>query len=86
MRKQRSCAAKCSDHDDATAGTLQVGSNTLSVPEAVKAARPSLAGYLTVWPCDAPQPNASNVNFAAGGAADSARTRQSVLDPNAACS
>ena len=30
---------------DAAASTLQVGSNTLSVPEAVKAARPSLAGY-----------------------------------------
>jgi multiple sugar transport system ATP-binding protein len=30
---------------DAEAGTLTIGSNTLSVPESVKAARPSLAGY-----------------------------------------
>ena len=30
---------------DAAAGTLTVGSNTLTVPDSVKAARPSLAGY-----------------------------------------
>ena len=30
---------------DATASTLQVGSNTLRVPESVKAACPTLAGY-----------------------------------------
>lgn len=32
----------------------------------VAAVQPAASGYLTVWPCDRPQPNASNINFAAG--------------------
>ena len=32
----------------------------------VTAVNPSAAGYLTVWPCETPQPVASNVNFLAG--------------------
>ena len=32
----------------------------------VTAAGPAAAGYLTVWPCGAPQPEASSVNFLAG--------------------
>lgn len=32
------------------------------------AADPTLAGYLTAWPCDQPRPETSNVNFVAGGA------------------
>jgi hypothetical protein len=32
----------------------------------VTVSAPSAAGYLTVYPCDRPRPNASNVNFAAG--------------------
>ena len=34
----------------------------------VTAAGPAAAGFLTVWPCDAPQPLASSVNFLAGQA------------------
>lgn len=32
----------------------------------VTATRPGAAGFLTVWPCGQTQPNASNLNFAAG--------------------
>lgn len=32
----------------------------------VTAVDPGEAGYLTVWPCDRPQPNASNLNYAQG--------------------
>jgi hypothetical protein len=34
----------------------------------VTAVQPSDPGYFTVWPCGAPRPEASNVNFARGGA------------------
>ncbi len=44
-----------------TAGVSAVALN-------VTAVNPSAGGYLTVWPSTAPQPNASNVNFAAGQA------------------
>ncbi len=34
----------------------------------VTAVEPIADGYLTVWPCDRPQPNASSLNFTAGDA------------------
>lgn len=34
----------------------------------VTAADPTAPGYLTVWPCDHPQPDTSTVNFTGGGA------------------
>jgi hypothetical protein len=38
----------------------------VSVTMNVTAANPETAGYLTVWPCTEPQPDASNLNFQAG--------------------
>jgi hypothetical protein len=32
----------------------------------ITAVDPGGAGYLTVWPCDQPQPNASNLNYRTG--------------------
>jgi hypothetical protein len=68
--------------DDASAGggTVTAG-QTLVVPVAgrggvpagatavslnLTAVGPHASGYATVWPCDQPQPNASNVNYGAG--------------------
>ena len=33
----------------------------------ITAVLPTAAGYATVWPCDVPRPDASNLNFVAGG-------------------
>ncbi len=38
----------------------------VSVTMNVTVANPETAGYLTVWPCGEPQPDASNLNFQAG--------------------
>lgn len=43
-----------------------VNANPVTVVLNVTAVIPSAGGYLTVYPCDQPQPNASNLNFAAG--------------------
>jgi len=43
-----------------------VAAGTRTVVLNVAAVTPAAGGYLTIWPCDQPQPNASNVNFAAG--------------------
>jgi peptidoglycan hydrolase-like protein with peptidoglycan-binding domain len=40
--------------------------NATAVAMNVTAVGPSQAGYFTVWPCGAPRPEASNVNFAPG--------------------
>jgi hypothetical protein len=56
----------------AAGGTLTVDLSAFTPPETVAAAvnvtaaNPGVAGYLTVWPCGAPQPVASSVNFLAG--------------------
>ena len=53
-------------------GTLVVDLSSYVRPDAtaaavnVTAAAPAAAGYLTVWPCDKQQPQASSVNFSAG--------------------
>ncbi len=41
-----------------------------SVVMNVTAVGARVPGYLTVWPCAEPRPNASNVNYSAGGGAD----------------
>jgi hypothetical protein len=38
----------------------------VSVTMNITVANPETAGYLTVWPCTEPQPDASNLNFQAG--------------------
>ena len=56
----------------AAGGTLTVDLSAYTPADAVAAvvnvtaASPSVAGYLTVWPCDARPPVASSVNFLAG--------------------
>ncbi len=34
----------------------------------ITAVTPSLPGFVTVWPCDVPRPDASNLNYVSGGA------------------
>ena len=46
------------------AGVPQTGA--ASVTMNVTVANPETSGYLTVWPCGEPQPDASNLNFQAG--------------------
>ncbi len=48
--------------------SASVGTDAAAVAVNVTAADPAAAGYLTVWPCDAPRPLASSVNFLAGQA------------------
>jgi len=43
-----------------------VSASATSVVLNVTAVSPSTGGYLTIYPCGSPQPNASNLNFAAG--------------------
>jgi peptidoglycan hydrolase-like protein with peptidoglycan-binding domain len=43
-----------------------IPADTTAVAMNVTAVLPSQAGYFTVWPCGAPRPNASNVNFTTG--------------------
>ncbi len=43
-----------------------IPANATAVAINVTAVQPSRAGYFTVWPCGAPRPEASNVNFTAG--------------------
>ena len=53
--------------------TLSVNGNSVQVPLDASAAalnvtvvNPEAAGFVTVWPCSAARPNASNLNFTAG--------------------
>ena len=46
----------------------QVAADAAAVAINVTAAATAAAGYLTVWPCDSPQPLASSVDFLAGQA------------------
>ena len=45
-------------------GGVPAGASAVSLN--VTAVSPANAGYVTVWPCDQPQPNASNLNFGPG--------------------
>ncbi|MEQ1701625.1 MAG: hypothetical protein ABMA25_16065, partial [Ilumatobacteraceae bacterium] len=40
--------------------------NATSITLSIAAVSPTSGGYLTVWPCSQPQPNASSLNYAAG--------------------
>jgi len=44
-----------------------IPSDVSAVALNITAVTPSAAGYATVWPCDVPRPDASNLNFTAGG-------------------
>jgi hypothetical protein len=48
------------------AGRGSVEASATSVALSVAAVSAAAAGFLTVWPCGSPRPNASNVNFASG--------------------
>ncbi len=50
------------------AGRAGVPRDVGAVTMNVTAAGPEAGGYVTAWPCDEPQPNASNLNFPPGGA------------------
>lgn len=46
-------------------GSCSVPAGTTGIVANVTVANPTADGYLTVWPADAPQPNASNLNWRA---------------------
>ncbi len=48
------------------AGAGSIPADATSVVLNVTVTNPAAAGFATVWPCDAPRPVASNVNFVAG--------------------
>jgi hypothetical protein len=48
------------------AGRGGVLDNAPAVVVNVTAIRPSANGYITVWPCNEPRPNASTLNYATG--------------------
>jgi Regulator of chromosome condensation (RCC1) repeat len=48
------------------AGRASIPADVAGVALNVTAVSPASSGYITVWPCDATQPNASNLNFARG--------------------
>lgn len=50
-------------------GTSQVPSNATAAVLNITATGAEGAGYVTVWPCGAPRPQASNLNIASGGTA-----------------
>lgn len=49
---------------DGTVSVIPPGVSAVAVN--ITAVDPTAAGYATVWPCDAPRPEASNLNFTAG--------------------
>ena len=48
------------------AGRAGIPAGASSAVLTVTATSAQAAGYLTVWPCDQPRPNASNLNYATG--------------------
>ncbi len=50
---------------DGTVSSIPSGVSAVALN--ITAVTPSAAGYATVWPCDVARPDASNLNFAAGG-------------------
>jgi hypothetical protein len=47
-------------------GTAGVPTDAVAAVLNVTVVNPSASGFVTVWPCGEPQPNASNLNFVAG--------------------
>ncbi|CAN5457120.1 hypothetical protein BH23ACT3_BH23ACT3_16340 [soil metagenome] len=47
-------------------GTPGVPADASAVAANVTVTNPAEAGFITVWPCDAPRPDASNLNYTAG--------------------
>lgn len=64
-------AGRCNIAADASAAYLNV-----------TAVNAEAAGFLTVWPCDQPRPNASNVNYQAGEVSPNAVLSKISLDGN----
>jgi hypothetical protein len=50
------------------AGKAGVPNDVAAVTMNLTVAGPEAGGYITAWPCDEPQPNASNLNYPPGGA------------------
>jgi hypothetical protein len=50
---------------DGSVGVVPSGVSAVALN--ITAVTPSAAGFATVWPCDVPRPDASNLNFGAGG-------------------
>ena len=50
---------------DGTVSSIPSGVSAVALN--ITAVTPSAAGFATVWPCDVARPDASNLNFAAGG-------------------
>ena len=51
---------------DGVARTVPAGVSAVAIN--ITAVTPSLAGFITVWPCDVARPDASNLNYVTGGA------------------
>ncbi len=51
---------------DGAARTIPAGASAVAIN--ITAVTPSLPGFITVWPCDVARPDASNLNYAVGGA------------------
>ncbi len=51
---------------DVTGGEAAVPGDALAVVLNLTATEPERSGYVTVWPCGTPQPQASNLNYVAG--------------------
>ena len=49
------------------AGSTKIPAGTGAVVLNITGVAPDVDGYVTVWPCGAPRPTASNLNLAAGG-------------------
>jgi hypothetical protein len=50
----------------ATAPNTPAPNETIAIALNIGVTNPAAAGWITVWPCDTPKPNASNINFAPG--------------------
>ncbi|HAP76793.1 MAG TPA: hypothetical protein DCR14_12005, partial [Acidimicrobiaceae bacterium] len=57
-------AASTLNVDIADRGAVPAGTRTVILN--VAAVQPTTNGFLTIWPCDATQPNASNLNYVSG--------------------
>lgn len=62
-----------------------VAADSTTVVLSVAAVDPAAAGFLTVYPCTATPPNASNVNFAGGGGSATANAVVAVLADGDVC-
>lgn len=64
------------------AGRCGIAPDASAVYANVTAVLADAAGFLTVWPCDQPRPNASNVNYRAGEVSPNAALSKVSLDGN----